>query len=168
MNAPMIRVASARTRHAAAILAAVVLSSCGAADQGGEGVAGTDRADPAAAPSDVSQPSSGAASLSPDGVGGDVLAFAESLVPPGGVERARITDDGTTQLRWSTAEPVEAVEAHYEAMDRDLGLVLAGSVAGATSWVFVMRDGVPANGSIQLTPTGAEEVLVTVTLDPGT
>ena len=45
-------------------------------------------------------------------------------------------------------------------MDRDLGLVLAGSIAGAASWVFVVTDGIPANGSIQLTPTGAEEVIV--------
>lgn len=169
MSAPMIRVAYARRRHAPAILLAVVLTSCGgAADQSSADVEGTDRAEPPAAPSEASQPSPGAASLPPDGAGGDVLAFAESLAPPDGVERARMTNDGTTQLRWSTAEPIEAVEAHYEAMARDLGLVLAGSVAGAASWVFVMRDGVPANGSIQLTPTGAEEVIVTVTVDAGT
>lgn len=97
----------------------------------------------------------------------DLLAVAESLIPPGGLERGRTTSDGAVAIRWLTPEAMDDLRVHYEraAADGGLSTLVDATAGGVQSWVF--GDGSRGvNVSIQVAPMPGEGHLVSVTVTP--
>jgi hypothetical protein len=97
-----------------------------------------------------------------------LLAIAETLAPPGGVERGRVTSDGAAGITWLTPEALDALQAHYSgvAVDGGYDVLLDTETGGIQSWVFGGLPQGPVNASIQVTPMPGEGHLVMVTITP--
>ena len=120
---------------------------------------------PNAAAAQVPEPSAAVAGpLTVD----DLLAVAETLAPLGGIERNRLTSDGSAAIHWNTPESLEALQSHYASLARDGGfrVLVDAETGGIQSWVFGGLRQAFVNASVQVTPMPGEGHLVAVTISP--